>query len=323
MPFTQHCLPRFGGSAAEDWRWLIGDSGLANRERRPLRLVDPIYGQKPLHEHSNWRISELIHGIRELRLELNLHAGTAAYSGGGSDGVDVLKLTNGAGFDFEFEIHPGTGKTPEDDGVVHALWLKVEPDRQGSFWKLATFFNQVATLLLDCCSYRLIWGRAIWSSNSRVRGLRQPDIKRDWRALPVFCGFDASLNPLIHEGLLALYLRMGFVHLPDEELENLVVYPSRREAARLANVYGKSKWDEMTQLAFARRHEWRQVQRKRKAMIPDSEERKRQAVELAVEAFQNQEDNHEKLCHQLMQKRFSFDSKLYPFLRNSAPPYRL
>jgi hypothetical protein len=225
----------------------------------------------------------------------------------------MWKFSNDAGCDFEFVIQEGTGSHHAGYGAIHVMWLKVQPEKQGSFWDLRAFFEQVATLLLEHIGYESVWGKAIWSSNSKIKALSQPDPEKDWRALPVFCGFDASLKPMIYEGLVVMYLRMGFVLQGSKDDDNLMVYPSQREIQRVVELIGQEAWSEMTQLAYSRRHHWRKIQSERKAKMENPQQVKRQAIQDAHDKLYRDKRYYEKLCNRLLTQRFDSDLKRFPF----------
>jgi hypothetical protein len=186
------------------------------RENRERKLTEAVFAVHPLTSHADKRITQIIDGIRSLNLPLKLYAGEAGYEDPKlkNEKLDIWKLTNGNGYEFQFVIQ---------SKMIHAIWLIVEVEKQGFFWKVKRFFEQVADLLLEKCDYSFIYGQAVWTSNSRIKALpEKPEIEKDWRWLPVFCGWDASLKPIVYEGLLVFYFRMGFILHPKHGDENYV-----------------------------------------------------------------------------------------------------
>jgi hypothetical protein len=282
----------------------------AHHEAR--QLTEPVFAAHPITEHSKPRIMEILNGIRALNLPLNLFAGETGfkYAKPTDKKLDVWKLTNGRGYEIQFVIQEGIGKPHDGYGKIHGIWLKVDVQKQGAFWAVKSFVEQVTNLLLEHCGYDFLWGRAAWSANSRIKALPKPDKNNDWRSLPFFVGWDAELNPIVYEGLLVFYLRLGFFRHPDTD-ENVVVYPSRSQAAKLIAANGQDRWNELTQLSFARRREWHTLQRQRAALVTEPERKIREAMERQKRKDREHERQLENLWTQITNRRF--DNSPFPF----------
>jgi hypothetical protein len=196
--------------------------------------------------------------------------------------------------EFQFVIQEDEGKPFEDYGVLHAMWLKVDVAIQGSFYRLRRFWEQVADLLLEKCGYSIIYGRGVWSSNSRVRGLNEINREKDWRWLPQFAGWDENLRPIVVQGLVLMYLRLGFFLLPEKADENLLIYPSRERVQKFIALNGQADWHRLTELSLTRRKEWRIKQRERIAKVSQPEKIIRAALDRAIH---NQKEKEGDFAH--------------------------
>jgi hypothetical protein len=278
-------------------------------EDKERQINEPIFKEHPISEHPKPCIVEILNGIRALNLPLKLYVGEATYKDHKptDEKLEVGKLANGDGYEFQFFIDSDSGKPP-----IHAIWLRCETEKQGSFFAVRKFFEQVSALLLEHCGYPFIYGRAVWSSNSRIKALPdKPDIERDWRWLPVFCGWDASLKPIVYEGLVVFYLRIGFILHPRYGDENFVVYSSRSYTQKFIAENSQSKWDELTQHSLARRREWQTIQKQRTAQVSQPKEKIRAALEYEKNKRKRTEEQFERLWTQMTNRRF--DNRLVPF----------
>lgn len=270
-------------------------------EDKERQINEPIFKAHPISEHPKPRIAEILNGIRALNLPLKLFVGEATYQNHKptDEKLEVWKLANGDGFEFQFYMDCDNGKLP-----IHAIWLRCETEKQGSFFAVRRFFEQVAALLLEHCGYPFIYGRAVWSSNSRIRALPdKPDIESDWRWLPVFCGWDDSLKPIVYEGLVVFYLRIGFILHPRYGDENFVVYTSRSYTQKFIAENSQAKWNELTQLSLARRREWLAIQKQRAAQVSQPQEKIRAALEYEKNKRKRYEQHLEQLWTQIKNRK--------------------
>jgi len=253
-------------------------------------LNEPEFAAQPITSHHKPRISEILAGISTLNLPLKLYAGKATlkHAQPTDKSLEVWKLANSEGYQIQFEIVEGSGKPHDDYGKIYALWVKVDVEKQGAVWKLKAFIEQVASLLLQHCGYSCLLGHAIAAANSEIKNLLKPDPEYDWRWLPVFCGWSVDLQPIVHQGLLALYVKIGFILHPKHGDKSLVVYPSRAYTQQFISEHGQAKWNEATQLSFARRHEWRAIQKQRAAQVSQPEEKIREALERPLKRLKEQ-----------------------------------
>jgi hypothetical protein len=285
-----------------------GNRFAAQTAEKDRQLTEPVFAEHPITSHDEPRIAEILDGIRAHNLPLKLYAGEAGFKDPqpSDEKQKIWKLANGEGMEFQFVIDCDSGKP-----LIHAIWLKVEVEKQGSFFAVRRFFEQVAALLLEHCGYPYLYGRAVWSSNSRIKALpNKPDIEQDWRWLPVFCGWDASLKPIVHEGLVALYLKMGFILHPKHGDENYVVFSSDAYTQRFIAEHGQAKWNEMTQLSFARRREWLAIQKQRAAQVSQPKEKIRAALEYERNKLKRNEQELERLWTQIRTRNANLP-KLY------------
>ena len=275
MPSTNEILAKERG-----WR---KSSEVTNADEDKLPIDEPNFSVHSLSRHYNRRINEILDGIKENKLPLKLFAGTARIRSKKSyPPVEVWKLADENGMELQFVIQEDKGSSHDEYGVIHAMWLKVDVAKQGGFWSLKRFWQQVADLLLEKCGYSFIYGRAIWSSNSRIRGLAEPDRDNDWRWLPQFVGWNAALKPIVVQGLVLMYLRLGFFLHPDKAEENLVIYPSKQRVIKWVALNGQAEWDNMTKLSLSRRKEWHAKQKERAARITQPETIIRAAIDRAT-----------------------------------------
>jgi hypothetical protein len=292
--------PRFGSLPSIDeiiaketsWRNAVEPS---DDDDEPLPLDEPVFDIHPLSRHYKGRINEILAGIREKNLPLKLFAGEAKIrSTKPHPPAEVWKLADGKGMEFQFIIQEDEGKPFENYGVLHAMWLKVDVAIQGAFWRLKRFWEQVADLLLEKCGYSFIYGRAVWSSNSQIKGLAEPNRDMDWRWIQKFVGWDEKLRPIVVQGLVLMYLRLGFFLHPDKADENLVIYPSRQRIKQFIALNGQAEWDKLTELSLSRRKEWHTKQKERAAQISQPETIIRAAIERATH---NQKEKEGDFAH--------------------------
>jgi len=120
---------------------------------------------------------------------------------------------------------------------------------------------------LEFCGYDFIYGRAIWSENSTVRNKVEGGKYNDWRWKPVFSGWDCNLRPILIQGLVLMYLRMGFLILPEFYSENVVAYPSKRFKQIVIKEIGQEAWNEWVRHSLGNRKAWAAIQKERAAKI--------------------------------------------------------
>lgn len=259
------------------------------------------YSEYPLGDHYELRIKEMLTGISTQGLPLRLFQGEAKIRGQSSkqEAVKVWKLSSDEGCSFEFSLEGiPEGRSRSPDEYIHVLWLKVEVQDQGSFWRLTRFFSHVQELLLEWCGFRLMRGRAMWSSNSKIKGLTNPDMFEDWRWKPEFIGWDKNLEPIVVSGLIKMYLRMGFLLDPSSRQsdEAEMLFLSNRAIQEFVEAKGSEAWCELSQFSFQKRKANRNRQNERAARIQNPEIAIENAKSKYMEREKARQRDFENLC---------------------------
>ena len=244
-------------------------------------LADISYDKHPLGGHYDPRVQEIIEGIKTLKLDLKLFGGKGYVRWWDGERlqsrkereVSLFKLCDGDSFEFMFTIEA------EDEergyGRIHAILFTVNLASQGSFWASKRFLiGSVAQLFLEYLGYSSIFGRALWSINTTIKGNPSKDRRKDWRWRFVFCGWDRQLRPILMQGLTVMYLRMGFVPTPfaKQELASVSLF-SKTEQARIKTQVGEEAWSELNKYSFEGRAGWGELQRERRARIPKDQKK--------------------------------------------------
>lgn len=281
------------------------------------RLGALTYSEYPLGDHFELRIKEMLDGISTLQLPLKLFQGEAEIRGPSSKQgtLKIWKLSNDEGCSLEFSLEGiPKGRIRSPDEFVHVLWLKVDVQDQGSFWRLSRFFSHVRELLLEWCGFRFMCGRAMWSSNSKIKGTANPDRFADWRWKPEFIGWDESLSPIVVSGLIKMYLRMGFIldSSSSQADESEVLFLSNRAVQEFVEKNGDEPWRELTQFSFQKRKANRDRQSARAARVQNPEIAIENAKSEYMEREKAWQKNFENLCKKASRKT-PHETGLFPF----------
>jgi hypothetical protein len=234
-------------------------------------------------------MQEIIDGIEALALPLEVHMGIGY--GWGYAALDqaeeyqsrLVKISNPAlGHHLQFSIeHDGfydfERVKHQTYGRVRGDLYWVDTERQGSYYNCKTFLKkQIAPLLLEHLGYNSIFGTAMWSINTAVKG--NPNKDMDWRWRPSYSGLDSDLRPIYMSGLKKFYLCLGYVSNPNEirqeqegELHQddvkSVNLMSAAAAQRTKEWLGDEAYDELTKYEETRLPEWRRITRAREAEL--------------------------------------------------------
>ena len=185
------------------------------------------------------------------------------------------------GFDVEFQIEKN--EDPDKYGQIHVLWFRIDPDKQGDFFKFRKLLiNDAKHLLLDRLGYEYLYGAATYSTNSTIRFPCSRE--EDWRNKFHYVGLNTQLQPIILSGIHLLYLRCGFFSNepfgPTVESKPRIFLFSDNMMKEIKTSMNDEDWETLNQFRWENRRLWTQVTNKRESLLEPKELKRRKELAL-------------------------------------------